>query len=102
MKVYKVKGIDTKEKAIGTWNRGESPSNGDLMLIDLPGQVDKRRKWNKSTIEEQKNNTQEAMSVQRTPLGDCSNCLSIKGIAKGTEVRKMTKGQWKRKARMQG
>lgn len=42
------------------------------------------------------------MLVQRTPLGDCTNCLSIKRIAEGTEVRRMTEGQWKRKTRMQG
>lgn len=63
MKVSKVKGIDTKEKGIGTWNMGESPNNGDLMLIELPGHADKGEKWNRGIIDEQKNNTQEAMSV---------------------------------------
>lgn len=80
VKVSEVKRIDTIQRGIGTWNRGESPSNGDLMIIELPGQADKGGKGNKSIIDKQKSNTQEAMSVQRTPLGNRSNCLSIKRI----------------------
>lgn len=52
MKVSKVKGIDTKEKVIETWNRGESPNSEDLMLIELPRHADKGGKWNNGIIDE--------------------------------------------------
>lgn len=96
------KKIEREGTGIGEGEKEEGTNCGDIMIVDFIEQEKKGEQGECSDIGVQKQITTVAIPASRKPLRDCTNSLLIKERSEGLEDKGMAKGQWKKKARMQG